>query len=82
MVQKAKLDILENLPELEIVDESILSDIQEESMLPSREKWAINKLLLIGALVLIAVLVFAAFLWSYLTRTTYIIIQVRFAEKS
>jgi hypothetical protein len=62
MVQKAKLDILENLPELEIVDTIILPDVQEDSIPPPREKWAINKLLLIGAPVLIAVLVPGGFL--------------------
>jgi flagellar basal body-associated protein FliL len=68
MVQKAKLDILENLPELEIVEAS--SDIQEESFPPLRGKWAINKLVLIGSPILIGVFVLGGFLWFYFTQTT------------
>jgi flagellar basal body-associated protein FliL len=71
MVQKAKLDILENLPELEIIEAS--SDIQEESFPPLRGKWATNKLLLIGAPVLIGVFVLAGLLWFYVTQTPTII---------
>jgi flagellar basal body-associated protein FliL len=71
MVQKAKLDILENLPELEIIE--AISDIQEESFPPLRGKWATNKLLLIGAPVLIGVFVLAGLLWFYVTQTPTII---------
>ncbi len=68
MVEKAKLDVLENLPDIEITDIKIQS---EELSLPVvvKEKWAFNKLFLIAAPALIVVLVITGVLWFYLTRT-------------
>ncbi|PKN77299.1 MAG: hypothetical protein CVU52_01095 [Deltaproteobacteria bacterium HGW-Deltaproteobacteria-10] len=66
MVEKAKLDVLENLPDIEITDIKIQS---EELSLPvTKEKWAFNKLLLIAAPALIVVLVITGVLWFYLSR--------------
>lgn len=67
MVQKAKLDILENLPDVEIPDTIIMPEAQDGSI-PLKEKWALNKLLLIVVPVLIVVLVIGGALWFYLGK--------------
>lgn len=69
MVRKAKLDVLENLPEIEITDVITQTEVQVEPLSVSGEKWAVNKLLLISVPVLIPVLVITGVLWFYLTRT-------------
>jgi flagellar basal body-associated protein FliL len=73
MVQKAKLDVLENLPDIEMMDLITPNEEHEEfSELPLpvyRGKWALNKLVLIAAPAVIVVLVITGVLWSYLTRT-------------
>ncbi len=67
MVEKAKLDVLEDLPDIEITDVKILTE--EQSFPVAQEKWALNKLLLIAAPAVIVVLVITGVLWFYLTRT-------------
>jgi flagellar basal body-associated protein FliL len=70
MVEKAKLDVLENLPDIELTDVKRQPEEQDESSLSaSGERWALNKLLLIGAPALIVVLVITGALWFYLTRS-------------
>lgn len=69
MVQKAKLDTLENLPEIEIISEKIEPEVQEEVISISGEKWAFNKLLFIGAPVLLVVLVIAGAIWFFIFKT-------------
>jgi flagellar basal body-associated protein FliL len=69
MVQKAKLDVLENLPELEIIEANAPTEVQDEPLPISREGWAFNKLLLIGAPALIVVLIIIGALWFFLSRT-------------
>jgi flagellar basal body-associated protein FliL len=69
MVQKAKLDVLENLPELEMVEANAPTEVQEEPLPISGEGWAFNKLILIGAPALIVVLIIIGALWFYLSRT-------------
>ncbi len=70
MVEKAKLDVLENLPDIELTDLNSPMMEQEESSLPvAQEKWAFNKILLIGMPAIIVVLVITGLLWFYLSRT-------------
>jgi flagellar basal body-associated protein FliL len=68
-VQKAKLDILENLPDIEIADAPIEPGEASAAEFPvSKEKWAISKLLLIGAPLLIVFLLISGVLWFYLGK--------------
>ncbi len=67
MVEKAKLDVLENLPDIEITDVKIQAE--EQSFSVAQKKWALNKLFLIAAPAIIVVLVITGVLWFYLTRT-------------
>lgn len=71
MVEKAKLDILENLPEIEITDAIMQAEAPiDSSVTVLGERWAFNKLFLIAAPVLIVVaLVITGLLWFYLSRT-------------
>lgn len=69
MVQKAKLDIFDNFPDLEINDaqEKQGETIAEDDPL-SNGKWALNKIILIATPSLIVILVITGLLWSYLTK--------------
>ena len=67
MVEKAKLDVLENLPDIEITDVKIQAE--EQSFSVAQKKWALNKLFLMAAPAIIVVLVITGVLWFYLTRT-------------
>ena len=70
MVQKAKLDVLEKLPDAEIMD--VMTQTEEPSELPlpaSGGKWALNKLILIAAPTVIVVLVITGVLCFYLAQT-------------
>jgi len=70
MVEKAKLDVLENLPDIDIMHAMTQNEESSELPLPlSGEKWALNKLIMIAAPVVIVVLVITGVLWFYLTRT-------------
>lgn len=70
MVEKAKLDILENLPDIEIADAEIQTEMQAEPFPLSGRKWALNKLFLLVVPALVAVLVvITGVLWFYLART-------------
>jgi flagellar basal body-associated protein FliL len=69
MVQKAKLDVLDNLPEIEIIAADAQTEVQEEPLPISKEGWAFNKLLLLGAPVFIVALVIIGALWFFLFRT-------------
>jgi flagellar basal body-associated protein FliL len=66
MVQKAKLDILENIPDVTTLDASAV-EVQTTLEAPSisGEKWALNKLVIIGAPVLVVVLVIAGLVLFY-----------------
>ncbi len=74
MVKKAKLDVIENLPDIDLPDIDLIDDtipIDPELPLPvTSEKWALNKLLVIFAPVVIVVLIMVGFLWFYFARTT------------
>lgn len=68
MVQKAKLDVLENLPDIELADMAIQAEDSPESPLPFYGgKWALNKLILIAVPAVMVILVIGAVLWFYLT---------------
>jgi flagellar basal body-associated protein FliL len=69
MVQKAKLDILENLPDVETPDININAEVMTEQLPVTEVKWAFNKLLLIGVPISIVILIAAGSLWFYLART-------------
>lgn len=67
MVRKAKLDVLENLPDIEMM---IQAEDSPESPLPFYGgKWALNKLLLIAVPAVMVILVIGGVLWFYLTPT-------------
>jgi flagellar basal body-associated protein FliL len=69
MVQKAKLDLLENLPDIEVMDTAIAVDDSPLTIPPgSQERWAFNKLLFIGAPILIVLIVISAGAWFFLTQ--------------
>jgi flagellar basal body-associated protein FliL len=68
-VQKAKLDILENLPDIEIADTSVEPGDASGAEVPvTGEKWAVRKILLIGAPLLIVFLLISGTLWFYLGK--------------
>lgn len=67
MVGKAKLDVLENLADIELPDAN--GQPGEQSFPVAKEKWALNKLLLIATPVVIVVLAITGVLWVYFTRT-------------
>jgi flagellar basal body-associated protein FliL len=68
-MQKAKLDILENLPDIEITDASVeIGEASGVELPTGGERWAFNKLILIGAPLLIAVLLVSGMLWFYLGK--------------
>ena len=70
MVEKAKLDLLENPSEIEIADIINSTDDQTDPARPVvREKWALNKLFLIAAPAVIAVCIITGVLLFYMTRT-------------
>jgi len=70
MVEKAKLDLLEDLPDIGITDAMIQTEAPSELPLPvPGRKWALNKLALIVAPAVIVIIVITGVLWSYLTRT-------------
>lgn len=70
MLEKAKLDLLENPSEIEITDIIISTEDQPEPPLPvARKKWAINKLVLIAAPTVIVVCVITGALLFYFIRT-------------
>lgn len=70
MVQKAKLDVLENLPGGEITDANLQHDAPATPLhAPLWKKWALNKLLLVGAPVFIVLLVVIGGLLFYFMRT-------------
>lgn len=70
MVQKAKLDVLENLPGGEITDANLQHDAPATPLYaPLWKKWALNKLLLVGAPVFIVLLVVIGGLLFYFMRT-------------
>lgn len=70
MVEKAKLDILEKLPDIEMADAVNQTEVRVEPLIPALgEKWALNKILLIVAPAFMVVLVIVGVLWFYLTRT-------------
>jgi flagellar basal body-associated protein FliL len=70
MLQKAKLDVIEILPEIEIniPPETQIEDPPQESS-ALRGRWAFNKLLLIATPALIVVFVIGGLLWFFLTKT-------------
>jgi flagellar basal body-associated protein FliL len=63
-VQKAKLDILENLPDIKTID----APTEPAEFPVTGGKWAFNKLLLIGAPLLIVFLLISGLLWFYLGK--------------
>ncbi|MEN6332137.1 MAG: flagellar basal body-associated FliL family protein [Smithella sp.] len=70
MVEKAKLDLLENPSEIKITEATIQADEKQELPVPATKgKWALNKLVLIVAPVMIVVLVITGVLLFYLIRT-------------
>ncbi len=73
MVQKAKLDIMENLPDIETDQEEPKKEelIPLETAAVKPEKWAFNKLLMILAPVGIIVIVIGASLWFLIAKVIY-----------
>ncbi len=70
MVEKAKLDLLENPSEIEITDIMISTEDQPDQPPPVVQvKWAINKLVLIAAPAVIVVCVISGALLFYFSRT-------------
>jgi flagellar basal body-associated protein FliL len=69
MIQKAKLDLLENLPDIEIIDAPVVVDESPLVIPPgSQERWAFNKLLFIGAPVLVVLIILSAGVWLVLSK--------------
>ena len=68
-MQKARLDVLENLPDIESNTESEAVDVPSDSGSAAGRKWAFNKLIIIGALGVVVVIVIAGALW-FLFPTT------------
>lgn len=70
MVEKAKLDLLENPSEIKITEAIIRTDDKPGTQIPATKgKWALNKLVLIVAPVAIVVLIITGILLIYLIRT-------------
>jgi flagellar basal body-associated protein FliL len=71
-MQKAKLDILENIPDIEMIGERI--EIEEVFKTPpiSGKQWAGNKLILIISILGLVVLVIAGGVWFYLTESVFL----------
>ena len=71
-MKKAKLDILEDLPGIEIEvpgDQQIDLDHEGEEPVATEGKWAFNKLLIIFGPILLVVLIISGVLIFYLTKT-------------
>lgn len=73
MVQKAKLDIMENLPDIETnqVEEIKEELVSQDIAVVKSEKWAFNKLLMIMAPIGIIVIVIGASLWFLIAKVIY-----------
>jgi flagellar basal body-associated protein FliL len=70
MVEKAKLDLLEDPSEIKIAETIIQADEKPEAPVAAKKrKWALNKLVLIVAPVVVVVLVITGTFLFYLTRT-------------
>jgi len=73
MVQKAKLDIMENLPDIGIVQADEISEepIAQKIAPDKTEKWAFNKLLMILAPIGIIIIIIGASLWFLIAKVIY-----------
>ena len=70
MVEKAKLDLLEDPSEIKIAETIIQADEKPEAPVAAKKrKWALNKLVLIVAPVVVVVLVITGTFLFYLIRT-------------
>jgi len=71
-MQKAKLDILENIPDIEIAGEII--EIEEVFKISpiSGKQWAGNKLILLISILVLVILGIAGGVWFYLTKSTFL----------
>lgn len=76
-MQKAKLDILENIPDIEIALESECAQGVAEAIPVSGGKWAFNKILLLGLPALAIVLVIAGILWLNVSRTSAVAVKAK-----
>lgn len=67
-MKKAKLDILEDIPgiEIDMAADQIPPDLDTEANVESGKKWAVNKLLLIGAPIALVVLIACGILVYFL----------------
>ncbi|MEN6620525.1 MAG: flagellar basal body-associated FliL family protein [Smithella sp.] len=71
MIEKAKLDVLEDLPDIDLADIVIpIENDQESPLHVTSGKWALNKLLVISIPAVIFILIIGSFLWSYFARTS------------
>lgn len=70
MVQKAKLDILENLPDIPVANVQPQAEGKDKPLSVLKKKWAFNKILLIGAPALIVLLAIAGGVLFYIARTS------------
>lgn len=69
MIRKAKLDVLENLPDIDLTDATIpIEEHQELPLSVTSGKWAFNKLIMISLPAVIVVLVITCVMWFYLAR--------------
>lgn len=69
MVEKAKLDVLENFPDIDRSDMEIPINDQELPLPVTSGKWALNKLLVISIPFIIVIFIIAGIIWVYYART-------------
>ena len=69
-MQKAKLDILENIPDIDTA--GVMEGADEVSEIPpiAGKQWASNKLILLVSALVLAVLLIAGAVWVYLTKSS------------
>ena len=67
-MQKAKLDILENIPDVDIPVEISGTEEAAEIYPVSEKPWASNKLILLVSILALVVLIIAGGLWYYITK--------------
>ncbi len=68
-MQKAKLDILENIPDIDATGAAEGTDEVPEITTIAGKQWASNKLILLVSALVLAALVIAGGVWFYLTKS-------------
>jgi len=68
-MQKAKLDILENIPDIDMVGEiEETEEVSNKALFLDSRQWASNKLIILVLILVLAGLVIAGCVWLYITK--------------